>query len=35
MKTRKSIAAKMEIFYKEVEKSRNGKKQGLKQTSNI
>ena len=35
MKSRKSIASKMEIFYKEVEKKEKVKKQGFNQTRNL
>ena len=35
MKSRKSIANKMDIFYKEVEEKRKGQKQGFKQTRNL
>ena len=35
MKTRKSIASKMEIFYKEVETKRKGQKTGLQMDQEI
>ena len=35
MKSRKSIASKMDIFYKEVEKNEKVKKQGFNQTRNL